>query len=332
MASWWDSISSGMDSVTDWLGGSGGKALSNTAGLIGAGFDIYGGIKNQSLANKYGDLAFSSAEQQDRYASELWERQKQLNWPLEDLQARLSMNQLNLALDPQLWNNYAYSQQVGSNYSSKMAELAADQLYFMEPLYRDQASYARSRGYQDLAQQQAIDSMMYENEKSVIRKLTEGEDVLRDRMMDRARDDTTVSFANQSQNLQRQLGLAGVGSSSQQATNAMTQMNQQQALAEASNRTMAARAAEDTSLSRQSQALNYWKGAALPQFQYTPQASLSGMSTGGGQNYTSSALGAQSSSLGAFAGLAGQANQNAQSNWTGLGSTMQNLTGQDIKN
>ena len=332
MADWWDSISNGFSSVTDWLGGSGGKALTTGVGLVGAGMDIYSGIKNQNLADKYANLTFSTAEQQNKYSQELFDRQKSLYWPLENTQAQLTAQQLGLALDPTMWGNYYNTQLAGSELENMTANAQKNIFSTMLPGYYTQAQYASDRAQSDVNQQRSLDQTYYDTEKSVIRKLTEGEDVLRDRMMNQAQTDTNVAYAQSADELRAQLGLAGVSTSSQQAVNALTQLKQSEALAQAGAMTSAARTAEDTALSRQSQALNYGKGATLPSVQYTPQTSttinaLTGNTT---SNAGSSAQSGMSSAGDMYGNLYNSANNAAQQNWTGLGYTFQNLTKQYI--
>lgn len=290
--SWWDSISDGFNTATDWLGGSGGQALNTVAGIAGAGMDLYSGYQNMQIADRFGNMALGTAKRQ----SELSERQ------------------LDLALSPELWDYYRDAQIVGMKQQSHAGNLALNRMLTLTPLQGNIDIYTAERGLQDINQQRALDPMFYDAEKSVVRKLTEGEDVLRDRMTKQAYDDTSLSFARQGENLRNELGLAGISSTSQQYANSLTQMKQNQALAEASAMTQASRQAEDLALSRQSQALNYRKGAPLPSYQYTPQSNV--VSTAGA-----------SSGSGNFGAMAGMYNQAAGQNWQGLGATLQNLTG-----
>ena len=299
----WDSISSGIGSATDWLSGSGGQALSTVANVAGAGFDLYNGIQSMNLADKYANMSFATAEKQNEYASEMWDRYKNTYWPLEDKQNTLTNNQLDLALSPEIWDSYA-------NVAKRSSQVAANEAWL------------------DMNRAEDMYGTYDTTERSLIRKLTEGEDVLRDRMMTQASTDVKSSFADASTSLNTQLGLAGISTTSPQAWASRTELAQSEALANAAARTNAANTAEDTTMNRWATALNYKNGGSLSTNNYTSPSSImtaNGLSPSGG-NYGSGALGSFSASSGNYSNLANMYNNNAQSSLTGFGGLLKMLT------
>ena len=145
----------------NWSWGDTWSALGTVGNLAATGYDIYSGIKSANQASKYADLAFGSIEKQDEYASEAWQRQKEKYWPLEDLNIQYGM----------------------------------EDLQTLRPLGQAQAQYAVDRGLADIQQQRELDPLYRDTEKSVIRKLTEGEDVIRDRLMNQATADVAAGYA-----------------------------------------------------------------------------------------------------------------------------------------
>ena len=324
----WDSISSGLSSATDWLGGSGGKALSTVANVAGAGYDLYQGIQNSNLANKYANMSFSSAEQQNKYAQEMFDRYKSTYWPIEDKQNALSGMQLDFAMSPDMWNAYTDYNKIASNLQTGKTQFALDQFNTIKPYLQKQAEVYANEGWLDLKRRQDLYGTYDETERSLIRKLTEGEDVLRDRMMSQASTDVKSSFADAQNNLNTQLGLAGISSSSPQAWSARTELAQSQALAEAAARTNAVNTAETTTMNRWAQALNYNKGTDLSTANYTPStaiATASGLSGSGG-NYGAQALSGYNAAAGSYGNMANMYSSMAQDNMTGFGGLLKMLT------
>lgn len=324
----WDSISSGLSSATDWLGGSGGKALSTIANVAGAGYDLYQGIQNSNLANKYANMSFASAEQQNQYAQEMFDRYKSTYWPIEDKQNALAGMQLDFAMSPDMWNAYTDYNKLASNLQTGQTQFALDQFNTIKPYLQKQAEVYANEGWLDLQRRQDLYGTYDETERSLIRKLTEGEDVLRDRMLSQASTDVKSSFADAQNNLNTQLGLAGISSSSPQAWSARTELAQSQALAEAAARTNAANTAETTTMNRWAQALNYNKGTDLSTANYTPStaiATASGLSGSGG-NYGAQAMGGYSAASGSYGNMANMYNNMAQNNMTGFGGLLKLLT------
>lgn len=265
----WDSFTS---SVSDyWDNNSIGSILGDVSGVAGTAWDIYSGYKNQQLSNQYANLAFASAQKQDEYAQAMWDRYKEKYWPLEDLNIQYTM----------------------------------EDMQTLRPAYQQQVAYQAQRLNEQLAQAQYLNPILDDTEKSLIRKLVEGEDVLADRYMSQATADVGAAYGSQREQDMRAMGLAGINPNSGQMMNYMSNMGRSQALSEATARTQAARQAEDVAISRQSQALNYSKGASLPTYQVTPSVSTSGIS---------STLGSLSPS---YTGLANMYNTNAQNSWNG---------------
>lgn len=274
----WDSFTSGLSSY--WDNNSFGSILGDVSSVAGTAWDIYSGYQNQQLANQYANLAFATAEKQDEYAQAMWDRYQQKYWPLEDLNIQYTM----------------------------------EDLQTLRPAYQQQVQYQAQRLQEQLAQAQELNPILDETEKSLIRKLVEGEDVLADRYMQQATADVGAAYGSQREQDVRAMGLAGINPNSGQMVNYMSNMGRSQALSEATARTQAARQAEDTAISRQSQALNYMKGAQLPTYQITPSVTTSGIS---------STLGGLSSS---YTGLANMYNTNAQDSWNGANVLLNKLT------
>lgn len=272
----WDSITSGASSLWNGIGGwSGISSGLQTAGTL---YDMYNGYQNQKLANQYANMAFASAEKQDQYAQEMWDRYKNLYWPMEDLQYEYSM----------------------------------EDMQTLRPAYKDQVAYQAQRMGEQLEQAKYLNPIIDDTEKSLIRKLVEGEDVLADRLMSQATADVGAAYGSQREQDTRAMGLAGINPNSGQMQNYMNRMGQSQALAEATARTQASRQAEDLAISRQSQALNYAKGAQLPTYQVTPSVSTGGIASALSQN--------------PYTGLAGQYDRMAQDSWNGANTLLNSLS------
>lgn len=262
MAGWFDSLGDTIGSLTSFLGSNTMSGLANTAA---AGFDIYSGINAMNRANKLSDLAYASADKQNAYSDELFNRQKSLYWPIEDKQAAWSLEDMNAA----------------------------------RGLSTAQRDYAVQKGLTDINTAKDLDPVITDTKKSLVRRLAEGEDVLADRMRSTASADVSAAFDKQRDSDVRKFGLYGINPNSGAMGNYMSRLGSSQALAEAGARTQATRQAEDTSLSRQAQAINYASGIPLSTQQYTPSttptAALSGLGSSSsiagqlGANYDKSA-------------------------------------------
>nr|DAQ89835.1 MAG TPA: hypothetical protein [Caudoviricetes sp.] len=257
------------------------NTIGNIANVAGSVYDIYSGIQNQNLANRYANIAAGTAAKQDQITQEMWDRQKQLYWPLEDL-------------------NVKYM---------------TEDLQTLRPAYQNQVAYQAQRLNEQLANAKELNPMLDETEKSLLRRLTEGEDVLAERLMNQATADVGASYSAQREQDQRAMGLAGINPNSGQYANYLNRMGTSEALAESTARTQASRQAEELALSRQAQALNYRQGAQLPTYSYTPSVNTGTILSG---------LGSTGSS---YTGLANMYNTNAQQNWSGANYLMNQLSG-----
>ena len=377
------------------------QGLAPIASIAGAGYDIYQGIKSSNLADKYADISFASAEEQNKYAKEMFERQKSLYWPLEQQQADYTKAMLGIQqqYDPTLAAAQAkYSQNmlgVQSQYDPALAaaqakysqdmlgvqqqydpSIKASQAQYLQSMlniqnqimpnltylqgidttnqYLDQrkltyaqSGYAVERGLADIEQQRKLDPTYRETETSLIRKLTEGEDVLANRMRTQAESDVSSKYAAQRQQDLTSMGIAGIAGNSQQYANYLTKMGQSEALASATAQNQATTNAENLALSRQAQALNYRKGASLPTSQYTPTAQqytptsqqyTRGTSqysptvgtsniTGGSQLYGSSGLSSMGNAGSMSSGIASMYGNQAQQSLTGASYLLKQFMG-----
>jgi len=271
----WDSISDTFNSLGGW------DTVKGISQGVGTAYDIYQGYQSNKLANKYADLAFGTAEKQDEYAQEMWNRYREKYWPLEDLNIQYTM----------------------------------EDMQTLRPAYQNQVNYQAQRLNEQLDQAKYLNPILDDTEKSLIRKLVEGEDVLADRLRSEATADIGASYGSQREQDMRSMGLAGINPNSGQMNSYFNNMGRSQALAEATARTQATRQAEDLAISRQSQALNYAKGAQLPTYQVTPSVNTSSIT---------SALGAGSST---YSNLYTAANKNAQNSWNGANYLLNYMSG-----
>lgn len=226
--------------------------------------------------------------------------------PEEILAGQLGMAQMGLQLEAvnrygQLYNDYYWpiEEFLAGNY---LTDIKTARPY--EERMRD---YQLGRGDQLIDLANETNPMLDESRKSLIRRLTEGEDVLANRYRSQASADITQSFANQKAQQSRNLASMGVNPNSGAWANYGTTMSQNEALAQASGRTNATRQAEDVSLQRQMQAQNYYTN---PTMQYNAGTIQPGMSIGEltGSSTQNAALGAQGqNSKGDFWGSMGSA-------------------------
>lgn len=165
------------------------------------------------------------------------------------------------------------------------------------------------------------------NKKSLIRRLTEGEDVLADRYRGQASADVSSAFNQQRTGMSNQMAQYGINPNSGAWASQMSNLGRNEALAQAGARTNATWQAEDTSLQRQMQAQNYYTN---PTMQYdagtiTPGYSMSQLLGGsggvgsrtagnrGGNASGNSVWGSLGSSLGLLGG--GLDTLNSKFNW-----------------
>ena len=118
--------------------------------------------------------------------------------------------------------------------------------------------YQLGRGDELVNFAQETNPILDNTKKDLIRRLTEGEDVLANRMRTQAGVDVDTSFNKQRQQDLRSLGMYGINPNSGAFRSSLNNMGSQQATAQAAARTMASRQAEDTSLQRQNQALGLY--------------------------------------------------------------------------
>ena len=177
------------------------------------------------------------------------------------------------------------------------------------PYQERMRDYQLGRGDELIALATDTNPILDENKKSLIRRLTEGEDVLADRYRSQASNDVAASYGQQRSNLNNQMALYGINPNSGAWANKSTSLSQGEALAQANARTNASRQAEDVSLQRQAQALNYYTN---PSMLYDPGTITPGMSLdsfmggsgGGGVGRSSSSSGGSGGENGIFSGLA----------------------------
>ena len=176
--------------------------------------------------------------------------------------------------------------------------------------------YQLGRGDQLVNLASETNPLLDDNKKSLIRRLTEGEDVLADRYRGQASADVASSFGQQRSALNSQMAQYGLNPNSGAWASQMSNMGRNEALAQAGARTNAAWKAEDTSLQRQAQALNYYTN---PTMQYDPGTITPGYSM-------SSLLGGSGGVGGRGAGVSG-ANASGGDVWQSLGSNLSLLGG-----
>lgn len=256
-----------------------GSVLGTVGNIAGTAYDIYQGFQSNKLANKYADMAGASSALQQQYAKELYDRQKSLYWPLENIQVQYQ----------------------------------TEDIQNMRPYYQNQLNYYGQRLNQQIENQKTLDPIFDQTEQDLIKKLVEGEDVLSERYRNQAAVDVGQAFGSQREQDIRNMGLAGINPNSGQYSNYLNRMGTQEALAKSGAMTQAARSAEDTAISRQSTALNYRSGQALPTYSY--------------QGINDAVIPSSFNSAGATgAGLAGMYNQNAQDSFTGANYLLSKLT------
>ena len=251
--------------------------LKTGALVAGTAYDIYQGYRDSTAAAGAMSDASALYDKQAEWLGLQIDRYKDVYWPYEDLQ-------------------YQYA--IEDMLSSRDENVAM----------RD---YWEQRTLEQIDQAKSLNPILDENEKSLIRKLVEGEDVLADRFRSQATADVQAAFASQRDQDMRAMGLAGVNPNSGQMQNYINRMGAAQALSEAGARTNATRLAEDTALQRQATAMDYSKSAM------SPTHSLSQIS-GAGLSYAGigSAYGTMANTLG----------KNAQDSWNGANTLLNTLS------
>lgn len=280
------------DSIGDFLGSS---SVKNLVGIGSLGFDIYSGVNAMNQANKLGDITYATAEKQNEMAKDMYDWYKQYQRPIDTAQAQYSLEDLQKTRDASEAYRDAYTQYAPES-----------------------AAYGLQRAREQLAQAKAVNPILDQTEKSLITKLSEGQDVLSDRLRGIASTDVSQAFDKQRASDTRNMASYGVNPNSGAWSDYQTKMSQSQALADAGARTSASRQAEDTAISRQSQALNYSKGVALPSYQVS--------STTPAATYGSSMQGI-SSALGGMSNLYNTYNTNSEKAFSGAAYTYDQMFG-----
>ena len=260
--------------------------LDDASGLFSAGSSILGG-----LGSIGGGLFGGGGEESD----------------LADMAAGVSEQQLAF-----LSNIYSKYTDLYNNYywpiETKQAANYLDNLDTATPYMQTMRNYQLNRGNELIGLAQDTNPVLDENRKSLIQRLTEGEDVLANRYRSDASNDVAASFAQQRNSLNNQMAQYGVNPNSGQWASQTAKLGRSEALGQAAARTNASRAAEDTSLSRQNQALSLY---TTPAMQYslgnapTPGLSVGSMIGGGAGGYKTSNGSDMWSSMGSGLGMIG---------------------------
>lgn len=272
------------DSISSALGTVGdvlgSGAVQGGLSLAAGGLDLYQGLQAMGQQQKMSNLAQRAAEQQMAAATMSMDDYKKLYRPLQ----------------------------------KKQAEAALEDWEKMRGLGQAQRDYGIERGLYDIERAKSFYRPL---EESVVTELAEGVDP--QEYMNRASADIQRGFTSARQAQSREAMRAGLSPSSGRFASILAGQGTQQALAEAGARTQARRGAEDLSLARKAQALNYASGipiTTIPQMQQgTIGSAISGLGAAAGQSA------AQAATLGQQAqqNLAGSAYgfSNASDYWSG---------------
>ena len=270
-----------------------GTAASASSGIFGAASSILGGLGG--IGGMFGGGSEPSYE--------------------EILQAKANESRLEFQIDALdkykgFYNDYYWPIE-GFNAANYYTDIQKARPY--EERMRD---YQLGRGDQLVNLASETNPLLDDNKKSLIRRLTEGEDVLADRYRGQASADVASSFGQQRSALNSQMARYGLNPNSGAWASQMSNMGRNEALAQAGARTNAAWKAEDTSLQRQAQALNYYTN---PTMQYDPGTITPGYSM-------TSLLGGSGGVGGRGAGVSG-ANASGGDVWQSLGSNLSLIGG-----
>ena len=275
-----DSAAGSMTAVGGAIGGAvGSNWFQNLAGAASTGYDIYQGIQKQQSSQRMYDLLYGSAAKQDTWADLIKTRYSDIYWPYEAVQ---------------------YDYATADRLAMRDSDLAA----------RD---YNIARKYQQIQQAGSINPVLDTAEMSLINTLVASVDNLRTRLANDAIVGVNQSFDNTRAQDLRRLGTLGVNPSSGARLTYSRALAGSQALASAAARNNAAMIAEDTSISRQGQALAYRAGINLPTYQTTPSVQAGNVTT---------ALSA-TGSMAATAG--GQLDNSAQQSFTGAATALNSM-------
>lgn len=275
-----DSAAGSMTAVGGAMGEAvGSNWFQNLTGAVSTGYDIYQGIQKQQSSQRMYDLLYGSAAKQDTWADLIKTRYEDIYWPYEAVQ---------------------YDYATADRLAMRDSDLAA----------RD---YNIARKYQQIQQAGSINPVLDTAEMSLINTLVASVDNLRTRLANDAIVGVNQSFDNTRAQDLRRLGTLGVNPSSGARLTYSRALAGSQALASAAARNNAAMIAEDTSISRQGQALAYRAGISLPTYQTTPSVQAGNVTT---------AL----TSVGGMAATAGsQLDNSAQQSFTGAATALNSM-------
>lgn len=249
-------------------------------GLLSGAGGLFGGKGGQSGVQKQAkDLAFQQLLLQKDAVNMYNRLYNKYYWPIEEF--------------------------IAGNYYDDIREA--------RPYQMKMRDYQLNRGDELIDLAEDTNPILDEDRKSLIRRLTEGEDVLANRYRSQTSADITSAFNNQRNQDFRNMSSMGINPNSGAWANYGTTMGQNEALAQAAGRTSATWQAEDTSLQRQATAQNYYTN---PSMLYDAGTITPGMSIG---SLTGSA------SQNAALGLSGQ--KNSGNFWNSMGSAIEGIAG-----
>lgn len=240
----------GFESLLGSMGGmfSAGSSILGGLGSIGGGLFGGGGEENEMA-----DMASGVSKQQLKFLGDIYNKYSSLYndyyWPIET--------------------------QLASNYK--------DNLETATPYMKTMRNYQLGRGNELIDLAKDTNPVLDASRKTLIQRLTEGEDVLANQYRTDASNDIANSFAQQRSNLNNQMAQYGINPNSGSWAAQSAKLGRSEALAQAAGRTNASRTAENTSLSRLGQAQSLY---TTPSMQYslgnapTPGLSLGSMMGG----------------------------------------------------
>ena len=259
--------------IMSGVGSIAGGLLSGAGGLFGGGGG-QSGVQKRSKQLAYDQLGLM-LDAVNRYRS----MYDQYYWPIEEF--------------------------IAGNYKSDIEAARPYQISMRD--------YQLNRGNELINLAEDTNTILDEDRKSLIRRLTEGEDVLANRYRSQASADITSAFNNQRSQDYRNMASMGVNPNSGAWANYGTTMGQNEALAQAAGRTSATWQAEDTSLQRQAAAQNYYTNPSMlyDAGTITPGMSIGSLTSGASQN--------------AAVSLGGQ--KNSGNFWDSMSSAIEGITG-----
>lgn len=276
------------------MGSMGSIGGGSSSGLFSAGANILGGLGGIGGGLFGGGKSKSYEEILQEKANE-----KRLEFQIDALKKYRNF-----------YNDYYWPIE-GFNASNYYTDIKTARPY--EERMRD---YQLGRGDELIDLASETNPILDENKKSLIRRLTEGEDVLADRYRGQASADVASAFNQQRTGISNQMAQYGINPNSGAWANQMSSIGRNEALAQAGARTNATWQAEDTSLQRQMQAQNYYTN---PTMQYDPGTITPG--------YSMSQLLGGSGGIGSRTSGNSGANASGNSIWGTLGSSLGLLGG-----